>query len=97
MASAAALSTDYITDHEIPKALKLHKAGRTVLVPIVLEACRWSETALGPLNALPEKAKPLNKWKPSSDGWKTISDGLATVLKKLMAKKSKRVLPRSSA
>ena len=87
LASAAALSTDYITDHEIPKAMELHQAGKTVVVPLVLEACRWDKTALGTLgelNALPEKAKPLNKWKPQSDAWKTVGDGLARLCKKLM-------------
>jgi len=81
MASAAALATDYITVYEIPKALELHETGITVVVPLILEACRWEKTALGALNALPEKAKPLNKWTPRSDGWKTVADGLATVFK----------------
>ena len=84
LVSVAALATDYITEHEIPKALELHNAGQTKLVPVILEACRWGKTPLGALNALPEKAKPLSKWKPPSDGWKTISDGLATVFQKLM-------------
>ena len=84
LASVAALSTDYITDHEIPKAMELQDAAETRVVPLILEKCRWDKTALGRLNALPEKAKPLNKWKPQSDGWKTIADGLAEVFKKLI-------------
>jgi TIR domain-containing protein len=90
LASAAALATDYITEHEIPKAMELHKAGETIVVPLVLESCRWDKTALGSLNALPEKAKPLNKWKPSADGWHTIANGLAQVLEKLMKQTPKR-------
>ena len=86
LASSAALATDYITEHEIPKALELHDAGKSVVVPVILEACRWDKTALGPLNALPEKAKPLNKWAPQSDAWNTVANGLATVFKKLMKK-----------
>jgi len=86
LASVAALSTDYITDHEIPKALELHNTGQTVVVPVVLEKCRWDKTALGPLNALPEKARPLTDWNPRADGWYTIAGGLAKVLRKLMEK-----------
>jgi len=86
LASSAALATDYITIHEIPKALKLHQAGETVLVPVILEACRWDKTALGALNALPEKAKPLDTWKPASGGWNSMANGLAKVLQKLMVK-----------
>ena len=84
LVSVAALSTDYITDIEIPKALELHEAGKTVVVPVILERCRWDRTALGPLNALPEKARPLTAFKPQSNGWNTIADGLAKVFKKLM-------------
>lgn len=83
LVSVAALSTDYITKDEIPKALALHNAGKTVVVPVILESCRWDKTALGALNALPEKGKPLTQWKPQSDGWNTIANGLAKVLKKL--------------
>lgn len=84
LASSAALSTDYITTHEIPKAMELHNDDKVIVVPIILEACRWHKTILGTLNALPEKGKALNKWKPSSDGWLSIADGLARVCEKLM-------------
>ena len=86
LASAASLSTEYITKTEIPNALKLHNAGKTVVVPVVLEACRWAQTPLGKLNALPEKGKALNKWNPRADGWNSVADGLAGLLKKLIAK-----------
>lgn len=86
LTSVAALATDYINEHELPMALELQNDGKLVVIPVILEACRWEQTALGDLNALPEKGKPLNKWKPSADGWKTIADGLAKVFKKLIAK-----------
>jgi hypothetical protein len=94
LASTAALSTDYITDHEIPKALELHSDGKTVVVPVILEQCRWDKTALAPLNALPDKAKALNKWRPQSDGWNAIANGLAKVLQKLMDKDGRNPMPR---
>jgi hypothetical protein len=64
----------------------LHKAGSAVVVPVVLEKCRWNQTELGCLNALPEKAMPLNSWKPQSNGWNSVANGLAIVFKKLMKK-----------
>ena len=85
LASAAALATDYITQHEIPQAMKLHAAGKAVVVPIILELCPWKEGALGALTALPEKGKPLNHWNPRADGWHSVWQGLAQVLRKLMA------------
>jgi len=84
LASSASLSTDYIINQEIPKALKLHEAGKTAVVSVILEACRWDRTDLGKLNALPEKGKPLNTWKPVAGGWHSVANGLETVLKKRM-------------
>ena len=68
------------------KALDLHGTGETVVVPVILEEVPLVRTALGSLNALPEKARPLKNWKPQSDGWNNIADGLAKVFKRLMEK-----------
>jgi internalin A len=99
LASVAALSTDYITEHEIPKALELSDAGHTVVVPVILEKCRWDKTALGRLLALPDKGRPLNSWKPQGNGWNAVADGLASVFKKLMETGGKKasVAPRSNS
>jgi len=83
--SSAALSTDYITTHEIPKAIALHEAGKTIVIPVILESCRWDKTLLGSINALPDKAKPINSWSRTADAWKSVADGLATVFEKLIA------------
>jgi len=72
MASATALSTDYITDHEIPKALELHDAGEAVVVPIVLDACRWEKTSLGGL------AKVLNNLMTKKPRRGILADGFRT-------------------
>jgi small GTP-binding protein len=79
-----ALTTNYIAEHEIPKAMARHDAGQTVVVPLILEECRWDLTALKKLTALPEKAKPLNKWTRPADAWKTVSEGLERVCRRLM-------------
>jgi hypothetical protein len=80
LVSAAALATEYITQFEIPPAL----AGKAVVVPLILEECQWELTALEPLNALPEKGVPINKWNPRADGWKSAATGLKKVFRKLI-------------
>jgi hypothetical protein len=84
--SVAALTTDYITEHEIPQALKLHKSKQTVVVPVILKKCRWDKTALGKLNALPDKAPPLTGFNPRGGGWNAVANGLAKVFRRLMKK-----------
>ncbi|MCE3251532.1 MAG: hypothetical protein K0Q67_542, partial [Cellvibrio sp.] len=90
LASADALATDYIIQYELPRALDLQSSGKTILVPIVIESCRWktwNKGALGALNALPEKAKPINKWRHHSDAWSSVADGMEVVCRKLIDKK----------
>lgn len=90
MTSVHSLATDYINEHEIPKAIELHEAGKTVVVPLILAECRWEQTPLGKsgklgkLLALPAKGKPLDKWVRKDDAWKTVADGLARVFERLM-------------
>ena len=93
LVSDDALATTYITENEIPIALKLHEEGKTVVVPIILKPCRWSDLKcgntkmqLGKLQALPEKGKPVDAWNPQSGAWKSIADGLAKMLKSIGAK-----------
>lgn len=90
LTSTEALATDYITQFEIPAAIQLHQSKKAVVVPVILEKCRWAQTSLGDLNALPEKAKPLSNWRKPSDGWSSIADGLAKVFKKLISDGKKR-------
>jgi hypothetical protein len=80
LTSAAALATDHVTKHELPKALQMRKERKMEVVPIILEKCRWEPTGLGALQALPEKGKPVTKWDRSSDAWNSVADRLAKVL-----------------
>jgi internalin A len=88
LVSDAALATPYITEKEIPVALKLHEEEKMVVVPIILKECRWmpvnyggTKTQLRDLQALPAKGKPVDSWNPRAGAWKSIADGLAEILK----------------
>lgn len=80
LVSTAALATEYIMEHELPHAL----ARKAVVVPLILEECRWHLTALAPLQALPEKGVPISKWNPRSGGWNSAATGLEKRLRKLI-------------
>jgi internalin A len=82
--SADSLSTDYITEIEIPKAMELHDAGSAIVIPIILQACRWDKTRLGSLQAIPEKGVPIARWRRPADAWKSVADELAKVCETLL-------------
>jgi hypothetical protein len=53
---------------------------------VILKKCRWDKTALGKLNALPDKAPPLTGFNPRGGGWNAVANGLAKVFRRLMKK-----------
>jgi len=53
LVSSSFLSSDYCQDVEVRRAMERHRAGETIVVPIVLRDCDWSDTPFGHLNKLP--------------------------------------------
>ncbi len=88
--STEALATEYITKHEIPRAMARRQPGKIIVVPVILEPCRWQQTVLGPLNGLPEKAKAIDQWPRSSAAWNSVAEGLAAVFRDLIKSKATR-------
>jgi internalin A len=78
--------TDYILENEIPLSIDLVNRGKT-LIPIVLSKCNWHRTALGKLNALPEKGIPVEDYEDVEDAWNEIVDKILDVVDRLRGKK----------
>jgi internalin A len=94
LTSAAALATDYITQHELPQALQMRQEQKTEVVPIILEDCRWEPTSLGKLLALPEKGRPISGYGRPATAWNAVAGGLATVFKKLIERRGREDSPK---
>jgi len=66
LVSADSLASDYFYGKEVKVSLECHARGETVVVPVILRHCDWTETPLGALEALPEKGRPVVDW-PTRD------------------------------
>ena len=53
------------------------------MIPIILEACDWENHQLSEFQALPDKGRPLNEWKPKSKGWKSVADGVRRTIEEM--------------
>jgi TIR domain len=71
--------SDYIREHELPRALEHHKSGSAVVVPILLRVCDW-ESSLGALQALPGGGKPVLKWRDRDEAWLDIARNLRRLI-----------------
>lgn len=79
------LATDYCTQVEITEALRRHKAGEAIVMPIILRHCSWQHTPLVAIQAYPEKAKPIKSWGDIDEAYTDVVDGVylaATQIKK---------------
>ena len=64
---------------ELTEAVRTEKR----IIPIILESCDWLHDRLSGFEVLPDKGKPINKWKPESDGWQNVVDGIRKVVEEM--------------
>ena len=61
------------------------------VVSIILESCDWQDHRLSNIQALPDKGKPINEWKPESKAWQNVVDGIRKVVNKEQGQMSSNV------
>ena len=59
------------------------------VIPIILENCDWQNHQLSDFQALPDKGKPLNEWKPRSKGWKSVTDSIRRTVEEMQTQVKK--------
>ncbi len=62
LVSADFIHSDYCWGEEMTKALERDGRGEAQVIPIILRRCRWQNTRLGRLQAVPKNAKPIRSW-----------------------------------
>ena len=77
------LASDYIQEHELPKALDLHKNGKAVLIPLVLTPCSWNETPLYDLQSATGDRRPVSKWQHQEEAYLRLERQLGNVWRRL--------------
>ena len=90
LVSTTALVSRYIETVELERAMERAEEGRALVIPIILEDCRWELTKLKKLRTLPAGAKPVRNWTPHAKGWKSVGDGLLAVFERLRKEHARR-------
>lgn len=62
LASPDFLASHYCYDKEMTCAIARHDAGKTVVVPVILEPCDWLSSPLKQFKAVPRDGKPISEW-----------------------------------
>ena len=79
--SADFIASDYCWEKELPKALKRHKSGAAVVIPVLLRKCDWEKAPFAKLQGLPDGMKPVTTWKDRNAAWTDVAKGIRARLK----------------
>jgi hypothetical protein len=88
--SADFLATDYCTQVEIPEALRRHKAGEAIVMPVILRSCAWDFTPLAAIQAYPEKAKPIKSWTDIDEAYTDVVRGVYLAATEIQKRRSQQ-------
>jgi hypothetical protein len=74
---------------EVQAALRLHESRGTLIVPVLLRPCHWSESPLARFNALPEGARPVTSWPSPDEAFLNISTSIRRLVESTRAERAK--------
>ncbi|MDT5270520.1 MAG: hypothetical protein QOH49_2706 [Acidobacteriota bacterium] len=90
--SAHFIDSNYCFDVELRHAVERNLRGEAVVIPVVLQPCKWDrvtvpceggEFELGKVQALPHGALPVTKWRNRQEAFDNIADGVSKVVEQL--------------
>lgn len=75
--SADFLSSDFIWNNELPRAMQRHDAGEATVIPIILRTIDdFGALPFSKLQSLPTGAKPVTSWKDRDEAFSDIARGI---------------------
>lgn len=77
------LNSDFIYNRELPIALKRHKRGEAVVIPIILRPSLWDTQEFAGLQALPTGTRPIVQWSDEDEAFLDVTKGLRKVIQSI--------------
>jgi hypothetical protein len=99
LVSPAFLASDFIREHELPRAIERHRAGKARVIPVLLHECLWQETALKDIQGLPPGMKPFGSLRRAQrlTVWSQIAQRILDVVKDVAATRIRTARQRAKA
>ncbi len=86
------ISSDFCYNIEYKTALRLHREGKIILVPIIIRPCNWKKLELSKIQALPTDGKAVSTWKNIDQAWLDVSEGIEQLCsKELISNDNKKI------
>lgn len=89
LVSADFIASDYCFDVELQCALDRHKAGKAVVIPIIVRPVDWSEAPFAGLQALPRDGKAISSWPDRDEALMNVARGVREEVQKQASRKAR--------
>jgi len=80
------IASDYCYSVEMERALQKHRAGRMLVLPVIVRPTDWQHTPLSGLQAVPKDGKPVVEWAVRDRAWLDVTAGLRLALSRFTQK-----------
>jgi Flp pilus assembly protein TadD len=81
LVSADFISSDFIWNVEMQRALERHAEGSAIIIPVIVRPTDWKET-LGFLQAVPTSGRPVTEWDNRDAAWVDVVSGIRRLVQR---------------
>jgi len=94
LVSSDFIASDYCFDIEIEKAVRQHKDGESIVVPIIIRDCDWEGAPFEHIQGLPTDMKPIvsKHWYSKDEGFRNVTSNLKKTIKEIIREKNNKQL-----
>ncbi|WP_309366229.1 toll/interleukin-1 receptor domain-containing protein [Rouxiella aceris] len=90
--SPSFLASEYCSNIEAKRAMELHDEHKSILIPIVVRPCEWSECDYSRFQAVPKDAKPVALWSNEDEAWLDAVRGIKKIAQSVLENNEKKNL-----
>ncbi len=83
LVSSDFMFSGYCYDIEMQEAMKLHKARKARIIPIILRPVDWTQALFASLQALPTDGKPVTEWPNQDRAFLNVAQGIRLAVEKM--------------
>ena len=70
------VASAYCYDIEMARAIRRHKEGTALVIPVIVRDVDWSDTPFAHLQVLPRGGKAVKRWSDRDSAWKNVIEGI---------------------
>jgi len=78
--SSDALTSTYINNVEIKKAMEAHDTGTKTVIPVIIRPCKWTVLPMSKVQAVPKWGKAVSTWKNRDEAYLDIVNRIEAIL-----------------